>query len=76
MIGMSQHLGFYLLIFGVFPLLLASRSYIWGRGGYAFLNHTNIEVIKGLSMLTIIVQSLSDRLVNKTLIIMSISKSG
>lgn len=76
MIGMSQHLGFYLLIFGVFPLLLASRSYIWGRGGYAFLNHTNIEVIKGLSMLWIIVQSLSDRLVNKTLISMSISKSG
>lgn len=76
MIGMSQQLGFYLLIFGFFPLLLAARSYIWGRGGYAFLNRTNIEVIKGFSMLWIIVQSLCDKVVSQTIISRSISKSG
>lgn len=75
MIGMSQNWGFYLLIFGVLPLLFASRSYIWGRGGYAFLNRTNVEVMKGLSMIWIIIQSLSHQLANQTLVSIHLSKS-
>ena len=76
MIRLSQSWVLYLLIFGIAPLLLSVRSYIWGREGYAFLNRTNIEVVKGFSMLLIIFQSLCDRLVNQNLFTISISRSG
>lgn len=76
MIRLSQGWMLYLLIFGIVPLLLSVRSYVWGRDGYAFLNRTNIEVVKGLSMLLIIFQSLCGRLVNQNLFTNSISRSG
>ena len=76
MIRLSQSWVLYLLIFGIVPLLLSVRSYVWGREGYAFLNRTNIEVVKGFSMLLIIFQSLCDRLVNQNLFTISISRSG
>ena len=76
MIRLSQSWVLYLLIFGIAPLLLSVRSYIWGREGYAFLNRKNIEVVKGFSMLLIIFQSLCDRLVNQNFFTTSISRSG
>ncbi|MDE5978028.1 MAG: hypothetical protein K2G70_06145, partial [Turicibacter sp.] len=51
---LSQSLVFYILIIGVIPILLALRSYWWGRQGYAFLNRSNIEVLKGLSIVLIV----------------------
>lgn len=76
MIRLSQIWVLYLLIFGMIPLILSIRSYVWGKGGYAFLNRTNIEVVKGLSMLLIIFQSLCERLVEPNLVTTWISKSG
>ncbi len=76
MIRLSQGWVLYLLIFGMIPLLLSIRSYVWGKGGYAFLNRTNMEVVKGLSILLVIFQSLCERLAEPSLVTTWISKSG
>ena len=76
MIRLSQEWVLYLLIFGIFPFLLSVRSYVWGFGGYSFLNRVNIDVLKGISMTWIIFYSICNQLNAPTLITDLISKSG
>jgi len=76
MIHLSQEWGLYLLIFGIFPFLLSVRSYVWGLGGYSFLNRSNIDVLNGISMTWIIFYSVCAQLAYPTLITNLISKSG
>ncbi|MEE0881325.1 MAG: hypothetical protein UIL36_06930, partial [Turicibacter sp.] len=58
MIRLSQGWVLYLLIFLIVPFLLSVRSYVWGLYGYSFLNRTNIDVLKGISMTLIIFYSI------------------
>ena len=36
------------------PVLLAYKSYFYGRGSYAFLNKSNIECIQGVCLILIL----------------------
>lgn len=57
MFQLSQGWVIYLFVFLIVPLLLSIRSYIWGPGGYAFLNKKNMQVMKGVSILSLVMQS-------------------
>ena len=76
MIRLSQGWVLYLLIFLIVPFLLSVRSYVWGLYGYSFLNRTNIDVLKGISMTWIVFYSICNQLTCPTLITDLISKSG
>ena len=65
MLYLSQGWIVYVFIFLVMPFLLSIRSYIWGRGGYAFLNRNNIGTLKGIAILLIVMQSVGERLTHR-----------
>ena len=76
MLYLSQGWIVYVFIFLVMPFLLSIRSYVWGRGGYAFLNRNNIGTLKGIAILLIVMQSVGERLTHATPLMASMLKVG
>lgn len=56
-LNISSTSGLVFFIFLIVPALLGYKSYFYGRGGYAFLNKSNIEAIQGVSVMFILIQS-------------------
>ena len=58
------------------PLILASKSYFYGRGHYVFLNRSNIQALQGGSMILILIQCAIEQLSNADSILRAISGLG
>lgn len=51
-----------ILFVGLFmPILLAHKSYFYGRGSYAFLNKSNIECLQGVCLILVLLGQVIDR---------------
>lgn len=67
-----------LLVFVGFlmPLLLAHKSYFYGRGSYAFLNKSNVESIQGVSLTLILLAQVIQHISRPDLMLQMIGSLG
>lgn len=57
LLNISSTSGLVFFILLIVPVLIGYKSYFYGRGGYAFVNNSNIQTIQGVSLMFIIIQS-------------------
>lgn len=58
------------------PLLLAHKSYFYGRGSYVFLNKSNIECIQGVSLIFILLHQVINQVSRPDLILQLLGGFG
>ena len=58
------------------PVLLAYKSYFYGRGSYAFLNKSNIECIQGVCLILILFHQVIERVSHPDLILQFLQTLG
>ena len=75
-LNVSQSSSVIFFILFLMPLILAHKSYFYGRGHYAFLNRSNVEALKGASMVLILIQSAVHQLPRADLFLRAIASLG
>lgn len=58
------------------PIILAHKSYFYGRGSYAFLNKSNIECIQGVCLILILLHQIINRVSRPDLILQALGALG
>lgn len=76
LLNISSTSGLVYFILLIVPLLLGYKSYFYGRGGYAFVNKSNIQTIQGVSMMFIIIQSAIHKVNQPDIILKMIATVG